>query len=179
MREYHSGFLIYILTQNVECIFFAPFFRQWCARIKLFSLVYKTDATEPLVDHITVSWSVQFGGSGEIRTHGPVTAFSFQDWRIKPLSHTSKFVPMIYYLALGYTTHNCNRSAFSEYLRDDTLYNRFRSASFILLRLSMKLSLDQSRSVSKSGWHGRDRTYDQTINSRRLYRWATCQKLST
>ena len=39
----------------------------------------KTDATDPLVDHNTVSWSVKFGGSGEIRTHGAVTLFSFQD----------------------------------------------------------------------------------------------------
>ena len=36
-----------------------------------------------------------FGGSGRIRTHGPVTAISFQDCRLRPLSHASKLTKQL------------------------------------------------------------------------------------
>jgi hypothetical protein len=42
------------------------------------------------VKHFGITFNIfKIGGSGEIRTHGPLRACSFQDCWIKPLSHTS------------------------------------------------------------------------------------------
>ena len=56
-------------------------------------------ASQPPVLVVVLDWGYptrgdyiqsKLGGSGEIRTHGTSRFSSFQDWRINPLSHTSK-----------------------------------------------------------------------------------------